>query len=77
MISNLYDRFKTAMMGYWLPTILTVLSLMTVFGGGFYVNKVFYWFGTFFGPAIVVMWIVVWRWEHPRPRYRGVDWPSK
>jgi hypothetical protein len=80
MIRKLWRRFDIAMIGYWVPTFITIMSFVCVFGFGYFVDKCFYWFGCLFGPLVVALWWSIWRWEHPKPRYGSMglpydDWP--
>lgn len=81
MIRDLWRKFDIAMVGFWVPTFLTIASFVIVFGFGYFLDKSFYWFGCLFGPLLVTMWFSIWKWERPTIRYGSMmlpyddDWP--
>jgi len=80
MIRELWKRFDTAMVGYWIPTSATVLSLTVTIVSGVLLDKKFFLFLIVFIPLLLFMWMLVWSWEHPHPRHCSRlpyddDWP--
>ena len=75
MIRDLWKRFNTSMVGYWVPTFLTVLSTALVLSVGIFVDKIFFLFAVIFIPLLILMWISAWSWGHPQTRYGQVVWP--